>query len=160
MRAMDPKATKSKFVPKHILESDFAKDYQSGMSKQEIAKKYCITATTVYRYASNLNIRRNSAIKHASNRKVTESKKDETCRSKGKGKTARKLTAEEKRMGYRMCKGCGEPFYVEYAEYWGWKVNYKSELRLVCSYTCMRAAEKRKRKTRLDIYGENAEYAF
>lgn len=189
---MSTRASKSKFVPKHIIESDFAKDYQNGMSKQEIARKYCIAITTVYRYASNLDIRRNSALKQISNRKVSELDKDEIYRMytltktsvvslakklnvdkdelkkfidenglhRSKGKLAPKLTAEEMKMGYRICKECGKKFYIEYSEYWGWKINDGSRIKIVCSYHCMRAIEKRKRKTRLDIYGENAEYTI
>lgn len=45
-------------VPERILQSDFIKDYEDGMSKQQLADKYDIAPSTVYGYASKLGIKR------------------------------------------------------------------------------------------------------
>ena len=63
-------------LPERILQSDFIKDYESGMSKQELATKYDIAPTTVYGYASKLGIKRNKAIKEKGEQTTVELTKD------------------------------------------------------------------------------------
>lgn len=48
-------------VPERILQSDFIKDYEDGMSKQQLADKYDIAPSTVYGYASKLGTKRKQA---------------------------------------------------------------------------------------------------
>lgn len=63
-------------LPERILQSDFIKDYESGMSKQGLATKYDIAPTTVYGYASKLGIKRKSKGKGKEEQVAIELKKD------------------------------------------------------------------------------------
>lgn len=63
-------------VPERILHSDFIKDYESGMGKQELATKYDIAPSTVYGYASKLGIKRNQAKAHKEEQTTVELTKD------------------------------------------------------------------------------------
>ena len=63
-------------LPERIMQSDFVKDYESGMSKHELATKYDIAPTTVYGYASKLGIKRNKAIKVKEEQTTVELTKD------------------------------------------------------------------------------------